>query len=94
VAEETRVFAHNARRAQIALVGGSLGLVIAPDGHLHLALRLTIGPTPEGERITAVEVVADPARLATLPIAVPEDAGPGATGEPELPRADGGPAEP
>ena len=74
VAEETRVFARQARRAQVALVDGAPGLVVAPDGHLRVLLRLTVAPTRDGDRITAIEVVADPARLDALTIAVLDEA--------------------
>jgi RNA polymerase sigma-70 factor (ECF subfamily) len=74
VAEETRVFAHRARRAQVALVDGTPGLVVAPDGRLRLVLRLTVAPTPDGDRITAIEVVADPVRLDAMTIAVTDEA--------------------
>ncbi|MFI1378395.1 sigma-70 family RNA polymerase sigma factor [Embleya sp. NPDC020886] len=66
VAEETRIFAHRARVGEPALVDGRPGIVIAPNGRLFAALRLTI----EAGRITRIEVIADPARLAELPLAV------------------------
>ncbi|MER7007748.1 sigma-70 family RNA polymerase sigma factor [Dactylosporangium sp. NPDC000555] len=54
VAEETRAFAARTRAAQVALVDGAPGLVVAPGGRLLAVLRLTV----EGGRITAVDVVA------------------------------------
>ncbi|MFI6986118.1 sigma-70 family RNA polymerase sigma factor [Embleya sp. NPDC050154] len=66
VAEETRVFAHRARVGDVALVDGRPGIVIAPNGRLFLVLRLTI---VDG-RITEIDVIADPARLSHLPLAV------------------------
>lgn len=55
-----------ARAAQVALVDGVPGVVVAPRGKLLLVLRLTIG----GGRITAIESIADPARLGAMDIAV------------------------
>jgi hypothetical protein len=40
--------------------------VVAPDGRLRLALAITI----EGERIAGYELIADPARLRQLDLAV------------------------
>ncbi|SEG89621.1 RNA polymerase sigma-70 factor, ECF subfamily [Actinacidiphila yanglinensis] len=42
-----------------ALVNGSVGLVMAPGGWLFLALAFTVS----GDRITAMDVIADPERL-------------------------------
>lgn len=54
------------RFAAVALVGGDVGLVVAPHGRLPLALTATV----EGERITAYDVIADPARLGRLDLGV------------------------
>ncbi|SFW43491.1 sigma-70 family RNA polymerase sigma factor [Amycolatopsis australiensis] len=62
VAEETQVFGKRARFAEAALVDGAVGVVVAPRGRLQLALAVTV----DGERVTAYEVIADPARLAAL----------------------------
>lgn len=62
VAEETQVFGKRARYAEVALVDGAVGVVVAPRGRLVLALAVTV----EGERVAAYEVIADPARLAAL----------------------------
>lgn len=70
VAEETLVLARQARQARLArpaLVDGAPGLVVAPRGRLRLALSLTIA----GERIVAIDVIADPGRLRRLDLAVP-----------------------
>jgi RNA polymerase sigma-70 factor (ECF subfamily) len=61
-----RVFAGRAEAARPALVEGVLGVVVAPGGRLQLAIRLTLS---EG-RIAMFEVVADPAWLARLTVAV------------------------
>lgn len=55
-----------ARFAAPALVDGRVGLVVAPRGRLRYVLRVTV----EGDRVTAYEVVADPARLRGLALAV------------------------
>jgi RNA polymerase sigma-70 factor (ECF subfamily) len=67
VAEETRVFTARARAAEVALVDGAPGIVVAPRGQLFAVLRVTV----EDGRIAAFEVVADPARLARITLAVP-----------------------
>jgi hypothetical protein len=43
-----------------------VGIVVAPDGRLRLARTVTI----EGERIAGYELIADPARLRQLDLAV------------------------
>lgn len=73
VAEETPAFAHHARHAEVALVGGTVGIVVAPEGRVALALLVTVSPPENGDlegRITVVEVIAEPARLHRLDIAV------------------------
>ena len=52
---------------QPALIDGAIGLVLAPSGRLLRALRFAI----DGDRITGIDIVADPERLlelAVLPI--------------------------
>jgi RNA polymerase sigma factor (sigma-70 family) len=66
VAEEVAVFGRNARFAEPALVDGAVGVVVAPNGRLWLALVVTV----EGEKVAGYEVVADPARLRRLDFAV------------------------
>ncbi|WP_269858987.1 sigma-70 family RNA polymerase sigma factor [Streptomyces sp. RPT161] len=66
VAEQTVVFGRRACFAEPALVNGSVGAVVAPRGRLLLVLTFTT----EGERITGYEVIADPARLRLLELAV------------------------
>jgi RNA polymerase sigma-70 factor (ECF subfamily) len=68
VAEETVVLARMSQFAAPALVNGAVGLVVAPRGRLLLALTITI----EDDRITEYEVIADPARLQQLDLAVLE----------------------
>ncbi|NGO72078.1 sigma-70 family RNA polymerase sigma factor [Streptomyces boncukensis] len=66
VAEETVVLGRPARFAEVALVDGSMGAVVAPRGRLRLALTFVV----EGERIAGYEVIAEPARLRALDIAL------------------------
>jgi Sigma-70 region 2 len=50
----------------LALINGTPGIVLAPGGRLVLALAFTI---PD-DRITRIEVIADPDRLSQLDLAV------------------------
>lgn len=72
VAEETRLFATRARTAEVALVDGAPGIVVAPGGRLSAVLHVTV----RHGRVSAYEVVADPARLdrVALAVATPEEA--------------------
>jgi RNA polymerase sigma factor (sigma-70 family) len=58
-----------AGQSRLALVDGSVGIVFAPAGQLQVVLALTVG----GDRITAIEVIADPGRLRGLELAVLPD---------------------
>ena len=69
VAEETAGNAARAVFARPVLVDGRVGAVIAPAGRLRLALV----PTVEGDRITAVDAIADPEALARLTFALLPD---------------------
>ncbi len=63
--------ATRAGHSQLALVDGSVGIVFAPAGRLQVVLALTVS---EAHRITAIEVIADPARLRRVRLAVlPDD---------------------
>ncbi|MFI5613556.1 sigma-70 family RNA polymerase sigma factor [Amycolatopsis sp. NPDC051903] len=53
-----------ARATTLALVDGSPALVMAPLGHLRVALAFTF----DGDAITGIDVVADPERLRALEI--------------------------
>ncbi len=66
VAEEIVVFGRNSRFAELALVNGAVGIVVAPRGRLRLALTVTI----EHEKIVGYELIADPRRLQQLTLAV------------------------
>ncbi|GAA4435355.1 sigma-70 family RNA polymerase sigma factor [Phytohabitans houttuyneae] len=66
VAEETAKNAAPAAFARLALLDGTPGLVVAPLGHLKLALKLTL----TGNRVTAIDVFAGPTQLGRLEIRV------------------------
>ena len=52
----------------VALIDGAPGLIFAPHGRLNRALTFTFGDSDT--RIVTAEIIADPARLATLDLAV------------------------
>src|SRR6266700_24073 len=56
-----------ARESQLALVNENVGIVFAPAGRLRIVLALTVSAE---RRITAIDVIADPARLRRLRLAV------------------------
>ncbi len=66
VAEETVTYSQRARVTRTALVGGRVGLVVAPRGRLLLALTFNI----ERGKIAEIEVIAEPERLHKLDLAV------------------------
>jgi RNA polymerase sigma-70 factor (ECF subfamily) len=67
VAAQARMLSpQRARYAEPALVNGSIGAIVAPGGRLVAALVFTI----DSGRITSYEVIADPARLTVLDVAV------------------------
>jgi RNA polymerase sigma factor (sigma-70 family) len=68
VAKEITFFGQASRYAESALVNGTVGILVAPRGRLHLAIAMTIDA--ESGLITAYELVADPARLSRLDLAV------------------------
>ncbi|WP_410571757.1 sigma-70 family RNA polymerase sigma factor [Amycolatopsis sp. cmx-4-61] len=55
-----------ARASELVLVDGSPGLLMERDGRPAVVLAFRVG----GDRITGIEVIADPARLAGLQLAV------------------------
>lgn len=61
-AKQAVAFGHMARLVRLALVNGSVGLVMAPQGRLLRALRFTF----TNGKIAGIEVISDPARLAAL----------------------------
>ncbi len=56
--------AHGARLARVAMVDGSIGLIVAPRGRLFRILRFTFA----GDRIAGLEVIGDPERLESIDI--------------------------
>jgi hypothetical protein len=55
-----QAFKGRARSAQSALVNGAVGVVVAPRGELLLVLNITV----VNDKITAIDAIADPERLA------------------------------
>ncbi len=55
--------------ARVALLDGAPGLVVAPRGRLRLVLAFTV----DGDRISSVDVVADPERLRSVEISLIEE---------------------
>jgi hypothetical protein len=66
IAEEAGVFARMSRIAEPALVDGVPGIVVAQGRRLLAVLVLVM----DGDRVAEYDVVADPAKLADLTIAV------------------------
>jgi RNA polymerase sigma-70 factor (ECF subfamily) len=66
VARGTVALAGRSRLAELVLVNGRIGAVVAPGGRLRFALAFRV----DGDVITEYEVIADPERLAQLDLAV------------------------
>jgi RNA polymerase sigma factor (sigma-70 family) len=66
VADEALTYTGAARIAQAVLVDGSAGFIVAPRGRLRVAIRCTV----KKGKITAMQVIADPARLQKLKLAI------------------------
>ncbi|HEX4587860.1 MAG TPA: sigma-70 family RNA polymerase sigma factor [Mycobacterium sp.] len=66
VAANARAFSANARFAEPALVDGAVGIVVAPKGKLALVLRFGV----VGDKITEIDIDADPQRLDRFSLAV------------------------
>jgi RNA polymerase sigma-70 factor (ECF subfamily) len=64
-----QVLRYRARLARPVVLNGSVGLIVAPGGHLLLAISFTL---TEG-RISRVDVIGDPARLRQVSIALLDD---------------------
>ncbi|MDN5915344.1 MAG: sigma-70 family RNA polymerase sigma factor [Pseudonocardia sp.] len=73
VAEGTAVLAQRSQAAEIVLVDGAVGVVVAPLGRLLFALTFTFA----GDTIAGYHVIADPERLRRLDIAVLDGVAPG-----------------
>ncbi|MGB6457470.1 MAG: sigma-70 family RNA polymerase sigma factor [Streptosporangiaceae bacterium] len=59
-----------AEHSQLALLDGNVGIVYAPAGRLELVLSFTVSNV---KKITAIEVIADPARLRRIQLAMLPD---------------------
>jgi RNA polymerase sigma factor (sigma-70 family) len=59
-------YAHMVRLTRPALVNGTIGVVVAPQGRLVRALRFTIA----NGKITEIEVIGNPARLGELDVSI------------------------
>jgi RNA polymerase sigma factor (sigma-70 family) len=68
VAQGTVLLAARSRLAELALVNGNVGLIVAPGGQLRFALTFTV----EDDVITEYTVIAAPDRLSRLSLAVLE----------------------
>ncbi len=69
VATGAVAFSRRARFAQLALVDGDVGIVVAPLARLILVLAFKI----VGRKITEIDVIADPGRLSCLKLAILND---------------------
>jgi RNA polymerase sigma factor (sigma-70 family) len=66
VARGALTFSDRVRFARLALVNGHVGVIIAPRGHLFLLLRFAVAH----DRIVGIDVIAEPARLKALDLAL------------------------
>ena len=70
-AKQAIPFGKAARFARPALVNGAVGIVMAPRGRLFRALRFTFADGgASGGKITAIEVIGDPAHLGALELSI------------------------
>jgi RNA polymerase sigma-70 factor (ECF subfamily) len=69
VAKQALAYSGGSRFAQVALVNGAAGIVVAPKGRLRIALAFTM----RRGRIAEIDVVADPERLRQLDLGVLSD---------------------
>jgi RNA polymerase sigma-70 factor (ECF subfamily) len=68
VARGARAAAVRSHDSAVALVGGTPGIVWAPRGRLTVVLAFTF----TADKISGIDIIADPARLAALKLAVPD----------------------
>jgi len=66
VARGALVSAERAQVSRLALVDGTVGIVYAPAGHPEVVLTFSVSPD---RRITAIDIIGDPGRLARLRLA-------------------------
>jgi RNA polymerase sigma-70 factor (ECF subfamily) len=67
-AKQASAFGKAARLLRLAVVDGSVGIVMAPRGRLMRVVRFTIA----NGRITELEIISDPARLGELTLSIVE----------------------
>jgi RNA polymerase sigma-70 factor (ECF subfamily) len=67
-AKQAVAYGQMARLARLALLDGTVGLVMAPQGKLLRALRFSI----VNGKITEIEVIGDAARLAAIDLSIVE----------------------
>jgi RNA polymerase sigma-70 factor (ECF subfamily) len=66
VVEQALRASRRARFSQVALVDGAAAIILAPRGRLSIVMTFKIA----GQRVTEIEVIADPERLRRLDLAV------------------------
>ena len=66
VAAGANMFSDRAREARLALVNGTVGLIVAPRGRLSVALKFTL----RADKIVEVNICADPEHLGRLDLSV------------------------
>jgi len=69
VARGARAASARSQYSRVALVNGTPGIVMAPRGRLRVVLAFTM----TDDKISRIDVIADPARLQTLDLAVLDD---------------------
>jgi RNA polymerase sigma-70 factor (ECF subfamily) len=62
VAHQALAFSHRAQHARVGLVNGEPAILVTPHGHLVTVMTFTI----RDSRIAAIDIIADPQRLAQL----------------------------
>jgi RNA polymerase sigma factor (sigma-70 family) len=65
VAKQALAYSRRARHAELALVNGAAGIVVAPGGRLLAVMTFAV----RRDKIVEVDIVADPARLCQLDLA-------------------------
>lgn len=64
IAKRAVLFSHRGRAAAAALVDGRPGIIVAPQGKLLFVMRFTF----RGDQIAELELIGDPARLASVEV--------------------------
>jgi RNA polymerase sigma factor (sigma-70 family) len=66
VAKAASGYSRRTQGRELALINGEIGIIVAPQGRLQIALLLTISD----DKISAMEIISNPERLAQLDIRV------------------------